>query len=150
MTSQNDEQIVAYTVATQPCFEDLKQVAAQLAGLLVLKSSGSTSAIPDHPMLKSAALVHSNAVDALRTARITPQVAKHHNHLLNTSMHLSAALKALHAGADPLTALELAYDELRSASHSLPGFQMISFNHACCAREMRLSAASCISSHPNP
>ena len=49
-----DEATATYILENQRCFEDLKQVASQLAGLLVLAASGSKEAVPDHPMLDAA------------------------------------------------------------------------------------------------
>jgi hypothetical protein len=122
-----DDQTVAYVLAAQPWFEDLKQVAAQLAGLLVLDAAG---AAPDHPMRVSAERVYQNAVDGLRSARVPARARPHHDHLLAASRKLNDALSAK---GDPLVFLESAYAELRSASRTLPGFQMISFQHGCCA-----------------
>ena len=55
-----DDRTTAYVIATQPVFEDLRQVAAQLAGLLVLAASGSKESAPDHPMLASSAILSYN------------------------------------------------------------------------------------------
>ena len=46
-----DDETVAYILKAQKYFEDLRQVAAQLAGLLALAAAGGKSATPDHPML---------------------------------------------------------------------------------------------------
>jgi len=121
-----DDQITAYVIAAQPYFEDLKQVAAQLAGLLVLEAAGAT---PDHPMLLSAREAHRNATDGLRCTRVPVRARAHHRHLLSASVYLTEALRA---GADPLAPLQHAYADLRAASKLLPGFQMISFEQGCC------------------
>jgi hypothetical protein len=125
-----DDQTVAYVLATQACFEDLKQVAAQLAGLLVLEASGSKTVTPDHPMRASAEQVYKSAVDGLRSARVTARARVHHDHLLAAAAKLD---EALHGSGDSLPLLQNAYDELRSASRTLPGFLMISFERGCCA-----------------
>ena len=125
-----DDQTVSYVLATQACFEDLKQVAAQLAGLLVLEASGSKTATPDHPMRASAEQVYRNALDGLRSARVTARARVHHGHLSAAAAKLD---EALHGSGDSLPLLQSAYDELRSASRTLPGFQMISFERGCCA-----------------
>ena len=44
-----DNETVAYILVARKHFEDLRQVAAQLAGLLVLAAAGGKSATPDHP-----------------------------------------------------------------------------------------------------
>jgi hypothetical protein len=123
-----DDRTVAYILVAHSCFEDLKQVAAQLAGLLVLEAAGSKT--PDHPMLASAAQVYWNAADGLRSARVPARAKAHHSHLLAAATQLN---EALHGKGDPLVLLESAYAELRSASKTLPGFQMISFERGCCA-----------------
>jgi hypothetical protein len=127
-----DDPTVAYVLATQICFEDLKQVAAQLAGLLVLEAAGSRDAAPDHPMRASAEQVYKNAVDGLRGVRVTARARVHHEHLLAAATRLN---EALHGTGDVLPALESAYAELRLASRTLPGFQMISFERGCCAHD---------------
>jgi hypothetical protein len=124
-----DDQTVAYTIAVQPYFEDLKQVAAQLAGLLVLEASG---AAPDHPMLASAGQAYQNAVDGLKSARVPARARRHHDHLLAAALNLDEALRT---SGDKLALLEGAYAELRSVSKTLPGFQMISFEQGCCAEK---------------
>jgi hypothetical protein len=125
-----DDQTVAYALAVQPCFEDLKQVAAQLAGLLVLEAAGSNNATPDHPMRKSAEQVYKKALDGIRSTRVTAGARVHHHHLLTAAARLN---DALHTIGDALPLLESAYAELRLASRALPGFQMISFERGCCA-----------------
>jgi hypothetical protein len=122
-----DDQTVAYVVVAQSCFEDLKQVAAQLAGLLVLRSR------PDHPMLLSAEQAYKNAVDGLKSARVSARARAHHEHLLTAASNLGFALRELHLERDALPLLECAYANLRAASRTLPGFPMISFERGCCA-----------------
>ena len=123
-----DDQTVAYILAAQTYFEDLKQVAAQLAGLLVLEAAGSKA--PDHSMLVSAEQVYKNAADGLRSALVPARATAHHAHLLAAASRLSGALRG---SGDPLVLLEGAYAELRAASKTLPGFPMISFERGCCA-----------------
>lgn len=122
-----DDQTVAYVVVAQTCFEDLKQVAAQLAGLLVLGSR------PDHPMLLSAEQAYRNAVDGLKSVRVSGRARAHHEHLLAAASNLGFALRELSVERDPLPLLECAYANLRAASRTLPGFPMISFERGCCA-----------------
>jgi hypothetical protein len=122
-----DDQTVAYTLTAQTYFEDLKQVAAQLAGLLVLDAAG---ALPDHPMRRSAEQVYKHAVDGLRSVRVPVRARLHHDRLLAAATMLHEALQG---SGDPLIPLESAYAELRGASRALPGFQMISFERGCCA-----------------
>jgi hypothetical protein len=121
-----DDQTVAYTLTAQTYFEDLKQVASQLAGMLVLAAAGSRNEMP----IALAEQAYKQAVDGLRSARVPVPARVHHDHLLAAAAKLD---EALHGSGDPLIPLESAYAELRGASRALPGFQMISFERGCCA-----------------
>ena len=132
-----DDETAAYIVETRKYFEDLRQVASQLAGVLVLAAAGSKSAAPDHPALGTAAELYSDAVDGMRSARVTERARAHHRCLMHAATSLGTALAAA-AGKleiDPiLTPLRAAYDQLQQAADTLPGFEMVSFEKACCAR----------------
>jgi hypothetical protein len=130
-----DDATAIYIAEIHRHFEDLRQVSAQLAGLLVLAASGSKSATPDHPLLKSARELHRGAADALRTARPTDRAREHHESLLQAAHSLSQALSAAQESAiDPvLTPLKLACDHLQRATDQLPGFEMVDFKQGCCA-----------------
>jgi hypothetical protein len=117
-------------------------VAAQLAGLLVLAAAGGKSATPDHPMLEAAEQLYRSAADGVRRARATERAKAHHQHLLRAAETLGDAVSRARAGArvgvqvDPiLKPLQSAYSELQRASRELPGFEIISFEHGCCAGE---------------
>ncbi|HXP88409.1 MAG TPA: hypothetical protein VN841_27015 [Bryobacteraceae bacterium] len=133
-----DEQTVAYILATRKHFEDLRQVAAQLAGLLVLAAAGGKSATPDHPMLEAAEQLYRSAADGVRSARPTERAQPHHHHLLRAAETLGGAVSRARTEiqVDPiLKPLQAAYAELQLASRELPGFEIISFEHGCCAGE---------------
>src|SRR5258708_15985651 len=89
-----DDATAAYILETRPRFEDLKQVAAQLAGVLVLAAAGANTASPDHPMLRTAAELHGAAADALRSTRPTGRARRHHASLIQAAADLAAALPA--------------------------------------------------------
>jgi hypothetical protein len=124
-----DDQTAAYILETRTQFEDLRQVAAQLAGFLVLHASGANAASPDHPVLQAAADLHRGAVDGVRSARPSARAAPHHRCLIEACADDSA-----------LAPLRRAFARLRDAARSLPGFEMVSFQHACCAA--RISSVS--------
>src|SRR3954470_14374865 len=137
MTRDIDDRTTAYVIAAQPLFEDLRQVAAQLAGLLVLAATGAASATPDHPMLEASQRVFARAADALqRTAPSSHERTRsHHRQLRDASDALARALAAahgwpLHVDA-VMIALREAYRHLQRAASDLPGFEMVSFEHAC-------------------
>src|SRR5277367_5772258 len=88
-----DDATATYILENQRCFEDLKQVASQLAGLLVLAATGSKEAAPDHPMLGAARELFREADDALRRASPTRRARSHHEHLARAAASIAIALK---------------------------------------------------------
>ena len=135
MLKHVDDGTAAYIIDVHPLFEDLRQVSAQLAGLMVLASAGSKSATTDHPLLKSAIELHRGAVDALRNARPTARASFHHQCLIQAALALSQALAAAkEPEIDPvLTPLKAAGEHLQRAANQLPGFEMVDFKQGCCA-----------------
>jgi hypothetical protein len=130
-----DDATAAYIVENQRCFEDLKQVAAQLAGLLVLAAAGSNEAVPDHPALLRAREVFREATDELRLSRPTERARRHHAHLARAASEIGAALKAADGPLNVdriLIPLRAGYIELERAADALPGFEKVSYARACC------------------
>ena len=136
-----DDRTAAYVIEAHPAFEDLRQVAAQLAGLLVLVATGSKDASPDHPMLETAKQVCARGVDGVKSASslVGDRTEAHHRDLLAACESLSRALESAEKWPVDVDAvlvpLRAAYHSLQSASRELPGFQVVSFEHACCGSE---------------
>jgi hypothetical protein len=133
-----DDETAAYILETRRGFEDLRQVAAQLAGLLVLAASGSQSAGPHHPMLTSAAEIYRNALEIVHRTRVPVSARAHHQDLIQAAAALNRAIVAAQSGLaiDPvLVPLRAAYGHLQRASTALPGFPIIAFEQGCCARK---------------
>ena len=136
-----DGATLLYIEAAESCFEDLRQVAAQLAGLLLLSASGARSAGPHHPMLAVAADLFYAARDAtLRLTPRSPRAKHHHRHLQAASEKLAetlALLRTMPPGRGGVTMstqrLTRAWQELGHASRALPGFDLVDFSQACCA-----------------
>ena len=130
-----DDATAAYIVENRRCFEDLKQVASQLAGLLVLKAAGSKEAAPDHPTLAAARELFREASDVLQRACPTERALKHHAHLTRAGVSIGVALKEAGAGLHvdrTLIPLRAGYMELERAADALPGFEKVSYARACC------------------
>jgi hypothetical protein len=130
-----DDATAQYVVENQKCFEDLKQVASQLAGLLVLAAAGSKEAAPDHPMIGAARELFREADDAVQCARPTERARLHHEHISRAAASIGAALKEAggHLDVDRvLIPLRAGYTELERAADSLPGFEKVSYDRACC------------------
>jgi hypothetical protein len=148
--SEIDDGTVAYVLDSRKHFEDLRQVTAQLAGLLVLAAAGARAAAPDHPLLETAERLFHDASDGIRSARVTVRARPHHQALLQATAAVRHALDAAHhhlgRGArvdiDPvLTPLRAGYAHLQRAADVLPGFDMIAFDQGCCGRAWRPSLA---------
>lgn len=139
-----DDATAGYILETRKCFEDLRQVAAQIAGVLVLAASGGNSARPDHPMLEAARELHAQALDQLRSVRPTQRAREHHHCLRQAAHSLSDALAALAISKrlveiDPvLVPVRAAYAQLQHAADTLPGFEMVAFGKGCCALQPAL------------
>lgn len=132
-----DDATAIYIVENQKCFEDLKQVASQVAGLLVLAAAGSKEARPDHPMLGAAQQLFREADDALRRARPTERARRHHVRLRRAAKRIGVALRVAAAAMEvdrTLMFLRAGYAELERAADALPGFEKVAYEGACCVR----------------
>ena len=154
-----DDLTVSYVLTAQPHFENLRHVAAQLAGLLVLAASGARSAAPDHPMLDEAETLFEESMDGIRRARPTDRARPHHQHLTQAAAAIEAALSAARdrlgrpngrADLDPiLTPLRAGYTHLQHAANALPGFDMVAFDRGCCGSRS-LAAVPALPAQPAP
>ena len=133
-----DDATAVYILETRKCFEDLRQVAAQIAGVLVLAGAGGKSATPDHPMLKAAARLHREAMDQVRSSRPSNRAGLHHESLKRAGEALTTALSAAASGRNCIQAdavlppVREAYGYLQRAAAALPGFEMVAFEQGCC------------------
>jgi hypothetical protein len=138
--SAPDDRTAAYVIAVHPCFDDLRQVAAQLAGLLVLAATESKDSSPDHPMLSAARQVLAKATDGVKRVAVPAgdRARLHHHELIESAAALEQAIAR--ADAWPLdvdvvlSPLRAAYTHLQRAAAALPGFSIVSFEQACCGR----------------
>src|SRR4029077_2908386 len=95
-----DDATTAYILENRKHFEDLRQVAAQLAGLLVLNAAGSQSAGPHHPMLDAADQLYQETAGSLHQARVPPGAREHHHPLMQAAASLRTALAAAHSSLE--------------------------------------------------
>jgi hypothetical protein len=133
-----DDATALYVQRVHRHFEDLKQIAGQLAGLLVLAAAGGETASPDHPLLRAALDLYHQSAEGLRRVPCPPLAREHRGHMLGAAAHLGDALAAarssLPGDIDPVfSAVKAAYADLGRAAASLPGFHIVSFERACCA-----------------
>mgnify|MGYP003631280737 CR=1 FL=1 len=141
-----DSRVFEYVTKIQPAFENLRQCAAQIAGLMVLVAAGGRCD-GDHPMLVLAQDAFENGMDAICGA-VPPAAALHHHmHVKRAGRSLRRSVSALpkslrqrdHASMDAVMApLQIAYRELQHASRCLPGFEVVDFTQGCCAAHFPL------------
>ena len=136
-----DDRTTAYVLAAQPVFEDLRQVAAQLAGLLVLAATGSKDAAPDHPMLQTSRQVFAVAEEATKRLRATEHARAHYDRVIDASVSLKDALAKANAWPIDIGAvlmpLQHAYAHLQDASRTLPGFPVVEMSQGCCGVRLK-------------
>lgn len=144
--SELDATTVSYVLDMGPPFEDLRRVAAQLAGILLLATAGSKLATPRNPLFGAASASYERAMDSIRSVTV-PQRAKHHHHhlmksagLIGNAMASCRTSGALAVDLDlVLSLLREAWDQLRLAAAALPGFEIVAFDRACCAEHARMA-----------
>lgn len=137
-----DEATCAYVTAMQLPFEQLRQAAGQLAGVLVLAAATKQGAA-GHPMLDLADRARREAAEAIRACHPPSQGTHHHLHLTQAARGIAAALDAARrwlrgedeAAADAvMVPLRAGYRDLQWAAGALPGFEIVAFSQGCCAR----------------
>jgi len=145
-----DDRTVAYILESQPLFEDLRQVAAQIAGLLVLAATGSRDASPDHPMLGTAERLFTETLERFGRTQASERARLHHESLRQAAESLRHALAGARAilasphGANfdaALVPLRDSYSHLQQATGALPGFRMVAFEQGCCAGGRAVSSS---------
>jgi hypothetical protein len=143
LADQLDDRTIAYVLETRPHFEGLRQAISQIAGMLVLATAGAKSVTQDHAMFGAAKQAHGRALDGIRAVRPSARAQHHHRHLIHSAECLGVAIakagEELHIAArgeqmsGVLAPLQTAYRNLHWAADSLPGFEVLDFNQACCA-----------------
>jgi len=139
-----DERTIRYVLKTRPLFEDLRQAVGQVAGMLVLAAAGAKTVTQDHPLFASACETLGRVSDLIRSTQPDARAVHHHRHLLKAMEALGLAMtrgkEGMHLhGMEPeriepvLEPLQVAYKHLAWAAKALPGFEIVSFDQACCA-----------------
>jgi hypothetical protein len=139
-----DDRTIRYVLETRPHFEDLRHAVGQVAGMLVLAAAGSKTVTQDHPLFGAARATLDRVSDGISAAHPSARASHHHRHLIAAvgalGMALGYAQEDLHlhgidrTRVDPvLEPLKTAYRNLAWAARALPGFELISFDQACCA-----------------
>jgi hypothetical protein len=139
-----DDRTIRYVLETRPHFEDLRHAVGQVAGMLVLAAAGSKTVTQDHPLFATARATLERVSDGIAAAHPSRRALHHHRHLVAALGGLGLAMKQaqedlhLHgldrARVDPvLRSLQNAYQNLAWAAQALPGYELISFDQACCA-----------------
>ncbi len=142
VSHQLDSASEVYASRAKPIFASLRDIASQVAGLLVLSSVGNADAY-DHPMRGGAVRELTDTIDCLRSLGPTQRTQHFHDHLLQSSYWVGNALEMFPKvpayqkdGTSVQSALECikkALTELRSAGRCLPGFEVVDISSGCCA-----------------
>jgi hypothetical protein len=142
MPESLDDRTTAYVLETQRPFQDLREVASQMAGVLVLAASGAAISF-DHPAVQAARETLEHAASGIRRARPSVRARAHHASLVAAAGLLEDALRAApalgrgepSAGVDAvLVPLKSGYRHLQEAAGRLPGFELLSFDQGCCRK----------------
>jgi hypothetical protein len=100
-------------------------------------------AVSDHPALIRAAALLGECLDDIQRMRPTVLARPHHRSLMRAAHTLDGAVRDAQTHARFRTdadihrlsiAVKAAHAELAAAAAALPGFPMVSFADACCAR----------------
>ena len=138
-----DHQTAAYVLRTRATFNELREAAAQLAGLLVLASIGGRSRMLDLPALELAGSAHKEANALLQGAPVPSTAAHHHHHLSSAAERIGEALRIARQGSLRFddTALDRTFQilkagwrEMLAAAKALPGYEVVNFGGCCAAR----------------
>jgi hypothetical protein len=144
-TTDLDAQTMTYVFAAQRPFEDLRQALGQVSGWLVLAALHMAEAAGDHPALAGAGSLVRDSLDDLRDMRATARAQTHHACLLRAAGTLAAVVSDARTRTRVRTDAQIerwshevhtAYADVARAAGALPGFEMVSFAHACCARQV--------------
>lgn len=140
MSERAEQAIRAYIKQSRAVFEDLREIATQLAALLVLAAMEDRSACAEHPMFASALQRLDVAIDEASALQPAPLVAHHHRHLMRavrlfrkTEEAMTGAGRLVGETAPVLALLKSAWQEMVHTSKALPGFHTVDLQQACCA-----------------
>lgn len=146
LRAEPDEAVASYGLEMSRPFEDLRQVAAQLAGVLLLVTAGSRAAAWGHPALPLAEDMYQLAMDRIRSATVPKGAAHHHHHLVKAGMLIGDALKSCKSarllGTDvdsALSSLKKGWEQLQWTAAAVPGFEAVAFDRACCAEHIGMT-----------
>lgn len=143
LTHELDEPTVSYVLAAQRPFDDLRQAVGHVSGWLVLAALRAADAVADHPALLRAAELLGECRQTLPQMRATARAREHHECLMRAARTLDLAVRSAQTRAQARTDADIhrlsltvkaAYADLAAATAALPGFQIVSFADACCAR----------------
>ena len=147
-----DDRTVAYVVDAQRPFDDLRQAIAQVSGWLVLAALHARDSVADHPALVGAEALVRDSIEDVREMRTPVRARRHHDCLLRAARLLDSAVRAARAGRHLRTdadiqrvskAVQEAYAYLARAAAALPGFELLSFDHACCNHKSKINNQQC-------
>lgn len=138
-----------YMLEAHRHFDDLKLVASQIAGILLVVESCAGGSIMGHPMLAQAQSLFEESRDGIRSLKPDASSQHHHHHLAKASSAIATTLAALTTNrrddsAKALPLLKAAWQQLVHASNALPGFEAVDLSQSCCADHVKLRKAAIV------
>lgn len=127
-------------------FDGLKYAASMLAGALVLAYTDANRSFHDLRLAHKALDEVERAEEIICGIRVPERACHHHFHLLNALRIIRDVAERLgevrifaHAPDIDAARAELGrgLEELRHASRSVPGFEMVDLSQSCCALHVR-------------
>lgn len=139
-----DDSTVEYISKIRRHFEDLRQTASELAGLLVLVATGALATANGHPMLAVALETWREANDGVRSLSPPPRAAHYHQHLVRGAELLEQAFKSIRNPLgkgdhlnETIDILKSAWQQIVFATNALPGFATVDLKQSCCAMHVK-------------
>jgi hypothetical protein len=127
-----------YIDAAQSVFNDLREVAGQLATVVLFAECRLIGA-GDNPLMLTAEQRWFIAQDRSASLRPSPLSAHHHRHLVlavarfgETIAVLRRLRPSVNGCEEALRTLSGAWREMLHTSHALPGFDTVDLSQSCC------------------
>jgi hypothetical protein len=134
---QLDDPTVRYIQAVRPFFEDIREAACLLAGLIVMAAADSCKSAVDQPTFHALCARYDATVQGLCRLPPPPMGIHFHYHLIRSAQLLrrtiDSVLELRYQSANLANSLEhlkTSWRHLRSASIALPGFSLVELDEA--------------------
>jgi hypothetical protein len=137
-----DEDVVAYSLAVAPCYQAIRRLLVQFAGILILQTSTKNRNALDAAIASVSAEVLNELTDSLAAVRPPFRLRGRHGQLQRcvedlkfVGQHTRSAKPATQADAAIITAIRARLDNalqlLKTAENQATGLTVVDFSQAC-------------------